>query len=175
MTFKPFRIYINNAIHNHILFHLLMVLLHHTIPEKRRASEKRCVEIEDWGFLVYVELGLQEVFIYTLHFCFRADIAKWCKVYTKNWLLVSKNIWGIWTTSDQQWKVQKVEIRWDELLLFEKYMYWAKTCTGDFFAVLMYALCTAAPDILSTRKNINSIVRVSYGLLFRFLWLGLLR
>ena len=31
----------------------------------------------------------------------------------KNWLLVSKIIWGIWITSDKQWKVQKVVIQWD--------------------------------------------------------------
>ena len=30
----------------------------------------------------------------------------------KNWLLISKITWGIWTTSDKQWKVQKVEIWW---------------------------------------------------------------
>ena len=28
--------------------------------------------------------------------------------FYKNWLLVSKITWGIWTTSDRQWKVQKV-------------------------------------------------------------------
>ena len=30
----------------------------------------------------------------------------------KNWLLVSKITRGIWTNSEKQWKVQKVEIRW---------------------------------------------------------------
>ena len=132
MTFEPFRIYINNAPHNHIFFHSLMVLLYQIIPEKRRTSEKRCVKIEDWGFLAYFELGLQEILIYTLHFCFRSDITKWSKVYTKNWLLDSKIIWGIWTTSQKKWKVQKVEIRWDGLFLSEKYMYSAKIYTGNF-------------------------------------------
>ena len=28
------------------------------------------------------------------------------------WFLVSKITWGIWATSDKQWKVQKVEIQW---------------------------------------------------------------
>ena len=30
----------------------------------------------------------------------------------RNWLLVSKITWEIWTTSNKQWKVQKVEICW---------------------------------------------------------------
>ena len=30
----------------------------------------------------------------------------------KNWLLVSKIIWGIWIASHKQWKVQQVEIQW---------------------------------------------------------------
>ena len=34
------------------------------------------------------------------------------KVLYKNWLLVSKISWGIWTTSDKQWEVQKVETWW---------------------------------------------------------------
>ena len=37
---------------------------------------------------------------------------KMVQILYKNWLLVSKITWGIWTTSDKQWKVQKVEIRW---------------------------------------------------------------
>ena len=36
----------------------------------------------------------------------------------KNWLPVSKLIWGIWTTSDKQWKVQKVEIVLSSVLNF---------------------------------------------------------
>ena len=41
----------------------------------------------------------------------------------KNWLLVSNITWGIWTTWDQQWKVQKVEI----YTLYKIYIPSAKT------------------------------------------------
>ena len=30
----------------------------------------------------------------------------------ESWLLVLKIIWGIWATSNKQWKIQKVEIWW---------------------------------------------------------------
>ena len=49
----------------------------------------------------------------------------------KNWLLVSKITWGICTTSDKQWKVQKVEIWWatfiQKIHLSKKYIPSAKT------------------------------------------------
>ena len=52
----------------------------------------------------------------------------------KNWLLVSKIIWGIWTTSDKKWKVQNVEIH--GLLLSKKYIPTVKTCTEDLSTLL---------------------------------------
>ena len=33
------------------------------------------------------------------------------QILCKNWLLVSKITWGIWATSDKQWKFKKIEIR----------------------------------------------------------------
>ena len=78
------------------------------IFENEETSEKEYVEIEDWGFSVHFVLGFQENSIYTLHLCFSYDITS---LY-KSWLLVSKITWEIWTTSDKQWKVQKVKIWW---------------------------------------------------------------
>ena len=40
------------------------------IFENEGISEKRCVEIEDWGFSVHFGLGFQENPIYTLNLCF---------------------------------------------------------------------------------------------------------
>ena len=49
-----------------------------------------------------------------LHFTTMLLLRYYKKVQSlcKNWLLVSKITWGIWKTSDKQWKVQKVEIQW---------------------------------------------------------------
>ena len=38
--------------------------------ENEEISEKRCVEIEDWGFSVHFGLGFQENSIYNLHLYF---------------------------------------------------------------------------------------------------------
>ena len=38
------------------------------IFENEGISEKRCIEIEDWGFSVHFGLGLQENSSYTLHY-----------------------------------------------------------------------------------------------------------
>ena len=53
------------------------------IFEKEGTSKKGCVKIEDWGFSVHFVLGFPENYIYTLHFCFRSDITKWCKIDIK--------------------------------------------------------------------------------------------
>ena len=37
---------------------------------KKREHQKRCIEIEDWGFSVHFVLEFQENSIYTLHFFF---------------------------------------------------------------------------------------------------------
>ena len=40
------------------------------IFENEGTSEKGCIEIEDWGFSVYLVLGFQEKSIYTLYLSF---------------------------------------------------------------------------------------------------------
>ena len=50
---------------------------------------------------------------------------KYCKMMQslyKNWLLASRIIWKIWTTSHKQWKVQKVEIWWATTFVQKKYI-----------------------------------------------------
>ena len=44
----------------------------------------------------------------------------------KNWLLLSKITWRIWTASDKQWKVQKVEIWWASFIQKLQYISSAK-------------------------------------------------
>ena len=59
------------------------------IFEKEGTSEKRCVEIEHWGFSLHFALGFQENFIYP--YVLSEDIIyKIVQSFHKNWLLVSK-------------------------------------------------------------------------------------
>ena len=57
-------------------------------------------------------IGLSRKFHVHFTIMFWLRYYKMVQILYKNWLLVSKIAWGIWTTSDKQWKVQKVEIRW---------------------------------------------------------------
>ena len=59
--------------------------------------------------------------------------------------LVSK-ITGIWTTSDKQWKVQKVEIWW--AFVQKKYIPSAKTYTVDLSNITFNYLCVDLPNYL---------------------------
>ena len=52
----------------------------------------------------------------------------------KNWLLVSKIIWGIWITSDKQWKSKKW--KFNGLHLPKKYIPSAETYTEDLSKLL---------------------------------------
>ena len=71
----------------------------------------------------------------------------------KNWLLVSKITWGIWTTSDKQWKVQKVEIWWatfvQKTYLSKKYIPSAKTLyTDDLSNITFNYFCKSSQNSL---------------------------
>ena len=71
----------------------------------------------------------------------------------KNWLLVSKITWGIWTTSDKQWKVQKVEIWWatfiQKIHLPKKYIPSAKTLYTEHLSNITFNyLCENSPNYL---------------------------
>ena len=79
------------------------------IFENEGISEKGCVEIEDWGFSVHFGWSSKKV-LFTLYTYVLAKILQ-NVVNLGIQKLVSK-ITGIWTTSDKQWKVQKVEIWW---------------------------------------------------------------
>ena len=59
--------------------------------------------------------------------------------------LVSK-ITGIWTTSDKQWKVQRVEIWW--AFVQKKYIPSAKTYTVDLSNITFNYLCVDLPNYL---------------------------
>ena len=71
----------------------------------------------------------------------------------KNWLLVSKITWKIWTTSDKQWKVQKVEIWWatfvKKIHLSTKYIASAKTFyIEDLSNITFNYLCENSQNLL---------------------------
>ena len=71
----------------------------------------------------------------------------------KNWLLVSKITWGIWTTSGKQWKVQNIEIWWvtfvQKIHLSKKYILSAKTLyIEDLSNITFNYLCKNSPNSL---------------------------
>ena len=63
-------------------------------------------------------------------------------------------ITGIWTTSDEQWKTQKVEIRW--AFLQKKYILSAKTYTVDLSNTTFNYMCVDSPNYLSHFWNHKS-------------------
>ena len=65
----------------------------------------------------------------------------------KNWLLVSKITWGIWKTSDKQWKVQHSKL--NGLLLSKNYISSAKTLyTVDLSNITFNYLSKNSPNFL---------------------------
>ena len=63
----------------------------------------------------------------------------------KNGLSVSKLTWGIWKTSEKQWKAQK--LKFNGLLLSKKYIPKAKTLyTGDFSNITSNYFCENSPN-----------------------------
>ena len=80
---------------------------------RNRNRKNRSLKQKIEASLSFLYWGFKKIpftLVYTLQLCFSYDITKWCKCLYKNWLLVSKFTWGIWTTSGKDWKVQKVEI-----------------------------------------------------------------
>ena len=64
----------------------------------------------------------------------------------KNWLLVSKIMWGIWITLGKQWKVQKLKL--NGLRLSKKCILSAKTYTKDLSNITFNYLCENSPNSL---------------------------
>ena len=73
----------------------------------------------------------------------------------KNCLLVSQIIWGIWITSDKQWKVQKVEIQWATFV--QIYIPSAKTYTEDLSYITFNYLSENSPNSLCHFWNQKSV------------------
>ena len=66
----------------------------------------------------------------------------------KNLLLVPKITWGIWTTSDKQCKVQKVEIWWATFV--QKKIHSAKKLSTEYLSNITFNyLCENSPNSLS--------------------------
>ena len=73
----------------------------------------------------------------------------------KNWLLVSKTTWEIWTISDKQWKVQKDEIR--SATFVQKCIPSCKALnTEDLSNITLNYLCENSPNSLCRFWNHNS-------------------
>ena len=90
---------------------------------------------------------------FTLMFWLRCY--KMVKSLYKNWLKnYMRNItWEIWTTSDKQWKVQKVDIGWatfvQKIYLSKKYIPSAKTLYAeDLSKITFNYLCEDSPSFL---------------------------
>ena len=64
----------------------------------------------------------------------------------KNWLLVSKIIWGTWITSDKQWKAEKLKS--NGLLLSKKYIPSAKTLYTEDLSNITFNYCENSPNFL---------------------------
>ena len=64
----------------------------------------------------------------------------------KNWLQVSKIIWGIWITSNKQWKVQK--LKFNGLHLSKHYIPLAKTYTEDLSNITFNYICENSANSL---------------------------
>ena len=80
----------------------------------------------------------------------------------KNWLLVSKIMWGIWITLGKQWKVQKLKL--NGLRLSKKCILSAKTYTKDLSNITFNYLCENSPNSLChfwNHKNIPSKCKFS--------------
>ena len=95
----------------------------------------------------------------------------------KNWLLVSKVTWEIWTTSDKEWKVQKVEIRW--VTFVQKYIPSAEALyTADWSNITFNYLCENSPIPYVIFEIINHFSRhnssVNWHEEFDEFWLGLI-
>ena len=79
----------------------------------------------------------------------------------KNWLLVLKTTWKIWTTSEKQWEVQKVEIPW--ALLPKKYIPSAKTLYAeDLSNITFNYLCESSPSFLCHFWNHKSFFTTQF-------------
>ena len=90
----------------------------------------------------------------------------------KNWLLVSKDTWQIWTTWDKQWKVQKVEIWWafvQKTHLSKKYIPSANTLyIEDLSHIIFNYFCENSPNFLfmSFFEIINHFSRHNSSIFF---------
>ena len=90
----------------------------------------------------------------------------------KNWLLVSKTTWGIWTTSDKQWKVQKVEIWWattfaQKIQLSKRYIPSVKILyTEDLSNITFNYLCQNSPNFLCNFRNHKSFFTTQLHCIF---------
>ena len=83
----------------------------------------------------------------------------------KNWLLLSKITWGIWTTSDKQWKVQKAEIRWATFVQKIHSSSYLHSCISTYLQIYLTLLSTTClkftrflmsflkPEITFSRHN----------------------
>ena len=123
---------------NNTVYHFLVLTWGLRYFWKRENIRKECVEIEDWGTSAYLCWDFKKVLckaclpcncflvikgILKALFSFISWLLNFSdlpnygikieeKICTKATVkLVLKIIWGIWITSDKQWKVQKFEIQ----------------------------------------------------------------
>ena len=81
----------------------------------------------------------------------------------KNWLLVSKIIWGIWINSDKQSKVQIVENQW---ATFVQKIHSAKTLYTEDFSNITFNYCENSPNSLYHFWNYKSFFKTQLVCIF---------
>ena len=108
-----------------------------------------------------------------LHFTlmFQLRYNKMVQSLYKSWLLASKFKWEIWTTSDKQRKVQKVEIWWatfvQKMHLSKKYIPSAKTShTEDSSNITFNYLCENSPNYSCHFWNHKSFFKTQICIFF---------
>ena len=96
-----------------------------------------------------------------LHFTltFQLRYYKMVQSLCKNWILVSKITWRIWTTSDKHWTLQKVEIWWANFS--KKHIPSAKT---------LYTEKIYVTSLSTTCVKIHQMTNVIFETISHFSW-----
>ena len=84
--------------------------------------------------------------------------------FYKNWLLVSKIIWGIWITSDKQWKLEKV--KFNGLNMSKKYVPSAKALYTEDLSNITLNYCENSPNSLCHFWNYESFFKTQLVCIF---------
>ena len=133
---------VNNTVYQFVSFDLGVEIL-----LKKREHQKRVRWNTRLRLLCTLCIGVSRKFHLHFTLMFYLRYYKMVQSLYKNWLLVSKITWGIWKTSDKQWKVQNSKL--NGLLLPKNYISSAKTLYAvDLSNITFNYLCVDSPNYL---------------------------